>query len=206
MPNDANLRIIAAIIYAFGTPKNGAFEVRIPNSLLAKLPPRSTVEQDVNPTELVLRVRRPVPTIQGEWIEVPETSPEPTAPLLEPPCPVCDGTGIICWEAGDKVTVDPCSACNPPTEPDFSTPSLEVNMFKAKFLNKQAYGHSGEGEMYEGSESIAEQENQQNIEDNAMPEENHETENAAANVINDGDALAEFSELEKTKVQWPARG
>jgi hypothetical protein len=78
-------------------------------------------------------------------------------------------------------------------------------MFKSKFLNKVGYGVEGDG-MMEGSEGIAEQENQTNQEDSSMPEEHHETENAPQNVISDAQALSEFPELEKTNIVWPSRG
>jgi hypothetical protein len=78
-------------------------------------------------------------------------------------------------------------------------------------LTKQAYGYdiSGEiGEMYHGSQDIANRENQKNIDDTAQPFEQHETGGNPSNLTRDYEAEREFPALREFKnkrVHWPAR-
>ncbi len=77
--------------------------------------------------------------------------------------------------------------------------------------NKVAYGYdiSGEmGEMFHGSEGIANRENQKNIDDTAQPFEQHETGGNPANLTRDFLAEKDYLSLRDKKnkqVHWPAR-
>ena len=76
---------------------------------------------------------------------------------------------------------------------------------------KLAYGYdiSGEmGEMFHGSEEIANRENQKHIDDTAQPFEQHETKPNPANLTRDYQAEKDFPSLrgfKNKRVQWPPR-
>jgi hypothetical protein len=76
---------------------------------------------------------------------------------------------------------------------------------------KVAYGYdiSGEvGEVWHGTEDLANQENQKNIDDTAQPFEQHETTPNPANVTRDYQAERDYPSLAERKskrVHWPPR-
>jgi len=76
---------------------------------------------------------------------------------------------------------------------------------------KVAYGYdiSGEiGEVWHGTEDIANRENQKNIDDTAQPFQQHETKPNPANVTRDYDAERDYPSLAERKnkrVHWPPR-
>ena len=69
--------------------------------------------------------------------------------------------------------------------------------------------NSGEiGEVWHGTEDIANRENQKNIDDTAQPFEQHETKPNPANVTRDYDAERDYPSLAERKskrVHWPPR-
>jgi hypothetical protein len=77
--------------------------------------------------------------------------------------------------------------------------------------NKVAYGYdiSGtSGEMYSGSQDIANRENQKNIDDTAQPFEQHETGGNPSNLTRDYLAEQDYPSLREKKnkrIHWPAR-
>ena len=77
--------------------------------------------------------------------------------------------------------------------------------------SKLAYGYdiSGElGEIFHGSEDIANRENQKNIDDTAQPFEQHETPKNPANLTRDYAAERDFQSLRDFKnkrINWPPR-
>jgi hypothetical protein len=84
MQVDTNIQIIAAIIRAYGKRvPGGAFEVRIPNTLIAEIPPAAAIEQVADPNALVIRLH-PNFTIVGEIVTPIEVPVAPPAPLPAP--------------------------------------------------------------------------------------------------------------------------
>ena len=77
--------------------------------------------------------------------------------------------------------------------------------------SKLAYGYdiSGElGEIFHGSEDIANRENQKNIDDTAQPFEQHETPKNPVNLTRDYEAERDFQSLRDFKnkrINWPPR-
>ena len=85
------------------------------------------------------------------------------------------------------------------------------NVLRSPEGRKLAYGYdiSGElGEMFHGSEDIANRENQKNIDDTSQPFEQHETKPAPLNLTRDYEAEKDFPSLRDFKnkrINWPPR-